>query len=607
MSDNALNRSMNSAVKHYESLFKLPSYGRVFLFQTAVCLGCGFLAASILSVHDYWLTLGLSLSLVILLVNVFSDLVISRVIMKGDPIFDFRRTAAVSLICLGFWAIFLLVGTVLAVAVDSQWWWIRLCLFGFSAVLILRLVVFRAVSSLHSFRSYSASFLQPVLHLILFLTFWAKIGFEINLQMLTFIGFSTVLGLVASLVFLSLLDRVGKETVGVPALSLLKAFLLNWILGLNAPFEELLEKLGEETDVEVSLIRFGYPRSKAAMVVPFVHPGPFKNIGSSALPYMIKTELEAEIGCVVAVPHGLFGHELDLASQAQNKKLIKTLISSADCETFEAKASPLVSLSNGLATASCQIFGNSAFLSFTLSPRTTEDFPKELGIFARQEAEKYGLACSAVVNAHNSIDGPLELRETLDAIQKVAAQVIKKAVSLNREPFSVGGATVFPKEFGLKDGMGMGGITAIVVKAVEQKAAYIIIDGNNMIAGLRERMLSALRSIGVDEGEIFTTDTHVVNAVILGERGYHPVGEVTDNEKLVGYVKEATINAISCLEPVENVCCRSVLIRGVKVIGEKQLEMLCLLIDKGLKKAKRIFAPIFGVTGLFLMLLLLYV
>ncbi|MBS7632360.1 DUF2070 family protein [Candidatus Bathyarchaeota archaeon] len=607
MPNETLNRSMDSAVKHYESLFKLPSYGRVLLFQTAVCLVCGLLSASVLLVHDYWLTVGLSLSLVILLVNVFSDLAVSKVIMRGDPIFDFRRTAAVSLICLGVWIIFLLAGTTLTVAVNSPWWWMRFCLLGFSAVLLLRLVVFRAVSGLRSFRSHSASFLQPVLHLIIFLAFWAKIGFEINLQMLIFLVFSTVLGFVSTLLFLSILDRVGKETVGVPALSLLKAFLLNWVLGLIAPFEELLERLGEETDVEVSLIRFGYPKSKAAIVVPFVHPGPFKNIGSSALPYMIKTELEAEYGCVVGVPHGLFGHELDLASQAQNQKLIKALAGSADCTPFEAKASPFISLSNDLATASCQIFGNSVFLSFTLSPRTTEDFPKELGIFARQEAEKNDLECSAVVNAHNCIDGSFDMQKTLDAIQNVAAKAIKKAASLNRQPFSVGAATVFPKEFGLKDGMGLGGITAIVVKVAEQKAAYIIIDGNNMITGLRERMLSALRSLGVEEGEIFTTDTHVVNAVILGERGYHPVGEVMDNEKLVGYVKEASIKAMSRLEPVENVCCRSVLIRGVKVIGEKQLEMLCLLIDKGLQKAKRISAPIFGVTGLLLMLFLLYV
>ena len=51
-------------------------------------------------------------------------------------------------------------------------------------------------------------------------------------------------------------------------------------------------------------------------------------------------------------------------------------------------------------------------------------------------------------------------------------------------PFRVGSASVFPTEFTLKGGMGAGGITAIVVEVENQKTAYIVIDGNNMIPGL---------------------------------------------------------------------------------------------------------------------------
>ncbi len=64
--------------------------------------------------------------------------------------------------------------------------------------------------------------------------------------------------------------------------------------------------------------------------------------------------------------------------------------------------------------------------------------------------------------------------------------------------FMVGAASVFPKEFSLKNGMGTGGITAIVVQVENQKTAYIMIDGNNMIPGLREKILAALASVGFD-------------------------------------------------------------------------------------------------------------
>ena len=79
----------------------------------------------------------------------------------------------------------------------------------------------------------------------------------------------------------------------------------------------------------------------------------------------------------------------------------------------------------------------------------------------------------------------------------------------------VGAATVYPKEFTLKDGMGAGGITATVVQVGKQKTAYVVIDGNNMISGLREKILAALTSVGFDESEVFTTDTHAVSALVV--------------------------------------------------------------------------------------------
>ena len=71
--------------------------------------------------------------------------------------------------------------------------------------------------------------------------------------------------------------------------------------------------------------------------------------------------------------------------------------------------------------------------------------------------------------------------------------------------------------------MGTGGITAIVVQVDKQKTAYVVIDGNNMISGLREKILAALTSVGFDESEVFTTDTHAVSALSLGA----VCGEVT--------------------------------------------------------------------------------
>jgi len=607
----SLERSMDVAVKRYSSLFRLPSARKVPMLLSLFCIGGSVLSTTILSSLlkglENGLEDGLLLGLGILFANLVVDYIISALVLKRDAVFDLRRTMALSIFCWGVWLFFMLIGAVVGAATSSLILWIRLSLLGFSATLILRFIVFNAASSTTQKRLFAASLLQPFLSVVPFLVFWTRIGYPVTVNVLAFLFSSVVIGFAASFSFLFLLNQMGKQAVGLQSTTLFRAFMLNWVSNLNAPFEELLEKLGEDREVEVSLMRFGSSEPKAVVVVPSVHPGPFKNIGSSLLPAMLKADLEKEFGCVACVPHGLFGHEYDLASQLQNRKVINEVASCLrSLEAQDKSASPFVTVSNGLATACCQVFGKSAFISFTLAPKTIEDLPEELDRFMREEVEKRGLGLCVVVNAHNSIDGTAEMQESLASLKDVATKCLDKALSLKQSPFEVGVASLLPEEFSLEDGMGSGGITVVVVKSGQQKAAYVVIDGNNMVCGLRERILSSLLSVGIDEGEVFTTDTHAVSALILTEHGYHPVGEAMENEKLISYIRDATHSALAKLESVE-VSCRSITVPSVKVIGAKQLEALCLLIDKVIQRAKRAVIPVFGISGLLLMLLLLFV
>ena len=607
--EDSLKRSMDVAVERYSSLFKLPSARKVSLLLSLLCVGGGVLSTIILFPTFSGIENGLLLGLGILLASLFADYVISALLLKKDAVFDLRRTMALSIFCWVVWFFFLFIGAVVGAATSDLKWWMRLSLLGFSATLILRFIVFNAVSSTDRKRQFAASILQPFLSLIPFLVFWTGIGspIAVSVNMLAFLFSSVIIGFAASFTFLFLLNQMGKQAVGLQSVTLFRAFMLNWVSNLSAPFEELLEKLGEEREVEVSLMKFGYPGTKAVVVVPSVHPGPFKNIGSSLLPAMLKADLEKELGCKACVPHGLFGHEYDLASQLQNKKVIADVVASLkSLGGQDRSASPFVTVSNGLSTACCQVFRKSVFISFTLAPKTIEDLPEELGRFVREEAEKRGLGLCVVVNAHNSIDGTVEMQESLASLKDVATKCLDRVLLLKQSSFEVGVASVLPKEFSLEDGMGSGGITVVVVKSDEQKAAYVVIDGNNMVSRLRERILPSLHSLGIDEGEVFTTDTHAVNALILTKQGYHPVGEAIENEKLISYIKDATRSALANLESV-GVSCRSIKVPNVKVVGAKQLETLCLLIDRVIQRAKRVVIPIFGISGLLLMLLLLFV
>ena len=137
-----------------------------------------------------------------------------------------------------------------------------------------------------------------------------------------------------------------------------------------------------------------------------------------------------------------------------------------------------------------------------------------------------------VVNCHNCLTNIVDTAEHLDELQRAASKCLQIAVALPKKPFSVGSHTVFPLEFTLKDGMGAGGITAIVVQVENEKTAYVVIDGNNMAPGLREKILNSLTELGFAASEVFTTDTHAVTASITGRQGYHPIGEVMDHKVL---------------------------------------------------------------------------
>ena len=600
--DSSLNHSMDNALKHYSAMFFLPPYKRAILAIAVICIGViGFSTYAFFPTTE-GLVNSLALGFSLFIITLFVDVVMSKVILRVDPIYVLRRTVAMSLFCWVLWVFFVLLGVAFGLAFDLSWW-IKLSLLGFGAVLTLRIIVFVATSSTSTLRQLLAALLWPYLCIAVFIAFWSGISSDIIGQILPFLIISPIVGCIAVFLFLHSLDRLGKRVNGMSSMPLFRAFMLNWVVALNAPLETLLEEMGENEDIEVTMLKFDASKPKAAIIVPLVHPGPFKNIGSSLLPSLLKHDFEEKYGCQTCTPLGILGHELDLASQAQNHKIINQVIESAKFEASADLATPFVQVKEGLATASCQIFGKTAFLSFTLAPKTTEDLPQELGRIVREEAQKYGLNCAIVVNSHNSLNDVIDTAESLDALRIAASKCLQKAVTMPTKPFMVGSATVYPNEFTLKDGMGTGGITAIVVQVEQQKTAYIVIDGNNMISGLREKVLSALTAEGFEANEVFTTDTHAVSAVVTGRRGYHPVGEAMNHDVLINHITSVAKAAAANLE-ASKAGCLQLVVPQVRVIGKARLESLTLLVDMALQRAKMTVAPIFAFEGLVLIFLL---
>lgn len=524
--------------------------------------------------------------------------------MRKDPVFNLRRCSALSLFSCLTWFAIIFLGSLISVFLENPVIWVKLFLLGFSFVLILRLLVFSTTSFAGREVVFLSSIFQPVVCTIPIFSMSSVIG-SIGADFFVFSAIFILIAVLAVSLFTFLVNRVGRKVVGVASLPLFKAFMANWTENLNAPLEGFLEKLGYEQDVKLSLLAFRTGgKTKAVMVVPAFHSGPFRNVGSSLLPYMIQNALENKIQCVVSVPHGLAGHGLDLSSQLQSEKVVEKILGSVDFSLSHSKATPLIRSQNKGASASCQVFGDCAFLTLTLSPKTTEDLPQELDVIIVNEAEKRGLSSAIVVDAHNSINGPFNLSEALEPLKKVALSSLKQALSCERASFEVGAAKIVPEEYGVKEGMGRGGISVIATRVDNRTTAYVIIDGNNIISGLREKILSSLQEIGIVDGEVLTTDTHSVNGIVLTARGYHPIGEAMDNAKLISYIQQAAKNALSNLEPAE-VSWRMETVPNIKVIGEKQIEALGLIAEKTAKQAKKLAVSLFSATSVLLIVLLI--
>lgn len=598
------NQHLDLAIKHYGSLFTLPSFKKIIVFLFLICIFEGFLLTPYHLLKNFSFLFGLFLGFIFFTISLLSNYLFSSYLFRRDNIYNVRRLSGLTLFCWILWAFLSILGLLLVIFTSQYIWVVKLYLLGFSAVIILRFVVLYSTSSSSFKHIFITSIFQPYLCLILLILVWWAFNVYDLIYALSFSVFSIVIALVSSFIFINTVNSAGKRNLGEAFIPMFKAFLLNWIADLNEPLEYFLEKFGEERDIEVSIIRFDSNNVKAFIIVPSIHPGPFKNVGGSALPSKLKNSLEENFNCVACVPLGLVGHDLDLTSQRQVEKLIGEVIKYANINVNDVKASQFIKVSNELATVCCQVFGDNVLMSFSLAPHTTEDLPEELSLKILKEAKDLGFKHCVMVNAHNSLNSKIDLNIAFEALERAAIEALRRVVSIKRTPFKMGVAHVMPKEFSLKDGMGPGGITVIVFEVDSQRSSYIVIDGNNMISGLREKILNAIKSIGIDEGEVFTTDTHLVTALTLSERGYHPIGEVMDQDKLIEYIVDTVKKALENLEYAK-VGFENKIIPKVKVIGRESMEKLCIIVDDAVKIAKKTSYPIFGITILFLTLILL--
>jgi putative membrane protein len=493
-----------------------------------------------------------------------ADLFSSSIFLKNDSLMDLRRNMSSSLFSNIIWLTSLLSSFIFKANVETMFY------LGFPIVLIIRFLVFLSLSSSKFINKVSAAILQPFLCFIF--------SFQIlNLNLLkSFLTFLIATPLTFSYNFLILknVEEKGLKKIGFSTLKFFRSFLKSWFNNENSSFEEYLDKIGVLKKIKVTTISFRgkiNKKLKGVMVVSNFHPGPILEVGSSNLPYLIQKELESKLSVVAAVPHGVSGHETNLVSSKENKKIIDSVIKLLEENIYFNEASRFLRVEEGKAKSSCQVFGDSCLATLTLSPENMEDIPLTLNFKLIEFGKRY-FKDIAIIDAHNSINAITELNDfEIELLFNAGVKALEKASKEHKFPFKFGKAKV-KFNYGLKQGLGYGGAVIFLIEVNNQLFAYITIDGNNMKSGLREKILAKLKEIGIEDGEVMTTDTHIVNGLVSTKLGYHPVGEAFNEDEFIEKILNGVKEALKDLEDCE-VAFNSAFIE-VKVFGRKSMENL---------------------------------
>jgi putative membrane protein len=203
------------------------------------------------------------------------------------------------------------------------------------------------------------------------------------------------------------------------------------------------------------------------------------------------------------------------------------------------------------------------------SPRKTEDIDIGIGMTIMAEGHR-SFPHVAFVDAHNCFTGDianvsLGSLASLEYLQ-AASHAIDAGPELEQYPLEVGvSQVVLP--FTRVQGFGDQGIETLAIRAGGQTTAYVLIDGNNVLAGVREILRDHTLTL-VDEAEIMTTDSHVVNMV----SGKNPIGYTVPPEQIIPYLEQSVRNALDDLSPAsaggDTALCERVVVFGSQRIAQ---------------------------------------
>jgi putative membrane protein len=380
--------------------------------------------------------------------------------------------------------------------------------------------------------------------------------------------FALVLHLVFGLGFAILIwmiERPLRRAFRIRGLAFINAFIAHMTDGSKG-MEDFFREIGEEIFVpQVSFFFRREQRKPVMFTVPNLHPGPMGEIGGGNLPKILHDSFEDE----TLVAHGCATHDFNLVSESESDKVITALKKSRTDLTYSTGAGKSARMSVGSVQVLCQKFGDSVLIVTTRSPHRTEDVEFSIGSTIMAEGHRW-FPHVAVVDAHNcmtDLSSPVLLATlTATEYQQASMDAMEQCRTAATHPFRIG-VSHLTLPYSREQGFGDLGIQVMLVEVDGQRTAYILIDGNNMAAGVREIILEQVHTL-VDHAEVMTTDSHVVNTI----SGKNPVGMNVTVSEFLPFVLQAVRAAVDDLTSADTAAatahCEHIVVFGSNRISQ---------------------------------------
>lgn len=274
---------------------------------------------------------------------------------------------------------------------------------------------------------------------------------------------------------------------------------------------------------------------KALLIFPYVHPGPFGEVGCSDLPRRLYRKLN-KISENILVFHTTSTHNENCSGDEDIEKIANSIINSIKNLKYSTAASETIRIDDHISIRA-HVLGDTALVTLLPTKDGFDDVSLGLGMKIMRKLKSSKIKNVIVIDAHNNFD---ESYRILDEIDQDLLNVLKSklnGIKTGTMRCGVGKSKIITKSVGPM------GVQAVVFEG-PKRIGYVLIDGNNIKKGMREKIIERIKD-RFDDVEIYSTDNHIVN---INPKDLNPIGNENNIDEILAAVEESVNLAMNDIE-----------------------------------------------------------